>query len=277
MGKVEHERKTTRFMWNGYVYPYSAQAGRELQVQQREPPADHNCLPKNGARAADGLLAALSERLRDGSIMRARSLSSSSCSSNSSSSRMISQSSASTPETLSAAELSTEAPFKRLAFVRSQGTLWLEWMSSAYSQGRSYIPLPYRVVSAVEKTLNSYSGGLCDLATRRSDEALHALDDRVDLVLRSTSDKSGWLRDLAQHRPVRCAVTAYQSVHDSVVANPAYTRAVQLGEGTLTRVHESSLFKSLQPLVGPLAEPTVKRILDSPAFQAVKAHLMPTT
>lgn len=261
-------------MWNGYDYPYSAQAGRELQVQQREPTANNNCLPKNGARAADGLLAALSERLRDGSIMLSRSLSSSSCSSNSSSSRMISQSSTSAPET---AELSTEAPFKRLAFVHSQGTLWLEWMSSAYSQGRSYIPLPYRVVSAVEKTMNSYSGGLCDLATRRSDEALHALDDRVDLVLRSTSDTSGWLRDLAQHRPVRCAVTAYQSVHDSVVANPAYTRAVQLGEGTLTRVHESSLFRSLQPLVGPLAEPTVKRILDSPAFQAVKAHLMPTT
>lgn len=44
-------------------------------------------------------------------------------------------------------------------------------------------------------------------------------------------------------------------------------RVLELGEGTLTRVHESSLYKSIQPLVGPLAEPAVKRILDSPTFQ----------
>lgn len=56
-------------------------------------------------------------------------------------------------------------------------------------------------------------------------------------------------------------VTASASAHD---------RALELGEGTLTRVHQSSLFKSIQPLVGPLAEPAVKRILDSPTFQVCR-------
>lgn len=44
-------------------------------------------------------------------------------------------------------------------------------------------------------------------------------------------------------------------------------RAMELGEGTLARVHDSAIYKSLLPLVGPFTEPAVKRLLDSPTFQ----------
>lgn len=142
-------------------------------------------------------------------------------------------------------------------------------------------------------------------------QVLYALDAKVDFVLGSTIDGDNRWSDLAQQPPVKFALTTYQSVHDTVVSTPAYTRCSQLqifapritcctsscidrpaqcsngmlpehnltasvkpchrvlelGEGTLTRVHESSLYKSIQPLVGPLAEPAVKRILDSPTFQ----------
>lgn len=44
-------------------------------------------------------------------------------------------------------------------------------------------------------------------------------------------------------------------------------RALELGGETMSRVHDSRLYKSLLPLVGPLTEPAVKRILESPTFQ----------
>lgn len=44
-------------------------------------------------------------------------------------------------------------------------------------------------------------------------------------------------------------------------------RALELGGETMTRVHDSRLYKSLLPLVGPLTEPAVKRIMESPTFQ----------
>ena len=40
----------------------------------------------------------------------------------------------------------------------------------------------------------------------------------------------------------------------------------------MTRVHDSRLYKSLLPLVGPLTEPAVKRIMESPTFQVI--HLV---
>jgi hypothetical protein len=50
-------------------------------------------------------------------------------------------------------------------------------------------------------------------------------------------------------------------------------RALELGGETMTRVHDSRLYKSLLPLVGPLTEPAVKRILESPTFQVCCAPL----
>lgn len=43
-------------------------------------------------------------------------------------------------------------------------------MSSAYSRSRSWIPLPYRVVNAVESTVTSVSGGVYSLAGHRSEK-----------------------------------------------------------------------------------------------------------
>lgn len=40
-----------------------------------------------------------------------------------------------------------------------------------------------------------------------------------------------------------------------------------MGSETISKVHDSRLYKSLLPLVGPLTEPAVKRILESPTFQ----------
>jgi hypothetical protein len=47
----------------------------------------------------------------------------------------------------------------------------------------------------------------------------------------------------------------------------------------MTRVHDSRLYKSLLPLVGPLTEPAVKRIMESPTFQVsnINPVLVPYT
>lgn len=42
---------------------------------------------------------------------------------------------------------------------------------------------------------------------------------------------------------------------------------MEMGSETISKVHDSRLYKSLLPLVGPLTEPAVKRILESPTFQ----------
>ena len=48
-------------------------------------------------------------------------------------------------------------------------------------------------------------------------------------------------------------------------------RALEMGGETIGKVHDSRLYKSLLPLVGPLTEPAVKRILESPTFQVCSA------
>jgi hypothetical protein len=52
-------------------------------------------------------------------------------------------------------------------------------------------------------------------------------------------------------------------------SSPSCYRALELGGETMTRVHDSRLYKSLLPLVGPLTEPAVKRIMESPTFQVL--------
>jgi len=156
--------------------------------------------------------------------------------------------------------------------VRSQGSYWLTLMTSAYCVGRAYIPLPKSLMSGFENRVSN-------VATQGSEKVLYALDAKVDSVIslaQSVAEEGeGWWAELAQRPPVKTAVAAYQRAHDTVVATAVYSKAMELGEVTLARVHESTIYKSLLPLVGPFTEPAVKRLMDSPAFQAVKDHLAP--
>ena len=44
-------------------------------------------------------------------------------------------------------------------------------------------------------------------------------------------------------------------------------RVSESAAGAIQHVHESRWYKNLLPLVAPLADPAVKRIMNSPAFQ----------
>lgn len=226
----------------------------------------------------ENIFHALSDRMRTSSTRLARSLSSGSSSSSGGSVSPTSSGGASITVTMQC--LGEEKPLKRLAFVRSQGSFWLTWMSMAYSTGRAMMPLPHSVINALETTMSDISSDFVSAASERSEKVLYALDAKVDSVIsvasnvRENASSDVWER-LAQQPPLKYAWTCYQKTHDVVVATPIYTKALEMGSDTMSRLHESRIYKSLLPLLGPLTEPTVKRIMDSPTFQAVKEHLAP--
>jgi hypothetical protein len=229
----------------------------------------------------DALLHALNERMRNGGgirMSRAASLSSSSSGGGSlgSPGSVMSQH--------QVACIDDDKPLKRLAFVRAQGSFWLTWFSAAYSTGKTLVPLPHSVINALENTMSDLGGSLISSAQQQSEKVLYALDAKVDSVVSmATGEVRGggvsppevWWESLSHRPPFKYVVSAYQQAHDAVVQTPIYTKALELGGETMTRVHDSRLYKSLLPLVGPLTEPAVKRIMESPTFQAVKEHLAP--
>jgi hypothetical protein len=289
MGKVEAPRRTHSVYWRGSQYPYSTcHAASGLAQQARRPPAyNHgsNGIPRLSAaiggrvNGVDNILHSLSERMHASSTRLSRTVSLSSSSSGSA----TLGSPMGSPQMSQMACFEEEKPLKRLAFIRSQGSFWLTWMSAAYTTGRALVPLPHGVINALETTMSDLGGSLISAASQQSEKVLYALDAKVDSVMSMTSEAQDgcagggevWWGSLSQRPPIKYVVSAYQQAHDAVVATSIYTKAMELGSETMSKVHDSRLYKSLLPLVGPLTEPTVKRILESPTFQAVKEHLAP--
>ncbi len=52
-----------------------------------------------------------------------------------------------------------------------------------------------------------------------------------------------------------------------------FCRVSESAAGAIQHVHESRWYKILLPLVAPLADPAVKRIMNSPAFQVLSGTL----
>ena len=53
------------------------------------------------------------------------------------------------------------------------------------------------------------------------------------------------------------------------VCSPTERSVSESAAGAIQHVHESRWYKILLPLVAPLADPAVKRIMNSPAFQVL--------
>lgn len=278
MGKVEQEKRSHAIFWGMSQYPYAiCHAARGLRIEQGQEAGENGTAPPVCHRtgSVESILRMLQEHMMNGGGLSGSSSASSSGGGASPSPSMQ----------LQVVDLGQEGPqLKRLDFVRAQGGFWLTWMSTAYSSGRSLVPLPGSLIEVLEGKVQP----LVEAMSEQSEKALFALDATVDSVVSGLLDSvPDALLKLAAMPPVNAVVRTatptaealyerYQAAHDAVVATPIYLRVSERAVDTLHKVHESRLYKIFLPLVSPLTEPAVKRIMASSTYQAVKEHLTPT-